>query len=90
MHRSISLIVPSVVFFLGISGHSNQKTKWCITIQVSIVASNICFLCLTSFLSGLLLLVREKSVVSHCITWLTAVSVQQVNINGATAFAVSG
>ncbi|KAG5554719.1 hypothetical protein RHGRI_012318 [Rhododendron griersonianum] len=32
----------------------------------------------------------EKSVVSHCITWLTAVSVQQVNINGATAFAVSG
>ncbi|KAE9455359.1 hypothetical protein C3L33_12739, partial [Rhododendron williamsianum] len=32
----------------------------------------------------------EKSVVSHCITWRTAVSVQQVNINGATAFAVSG
>ncbi|KAI8561324.1 hypothetical protein RHMOL_Rhmol04G0330100 [Rhododendron molle] len=32
----------------------------------------------------------EKSVVSHSITWRTAVSVQQVNINGATAFAVSG
>ncbi|KAG5554738.1 hypothetical protein RHGRI_012334 [Rhododendron griersonianum] len=32
----------------------------------------------------------EKSAVSHSITWRTAVSVQQVNINGATAFAVSG
>ncbi|KAE9455357.1 hypothetical protein C3L33_12743, partial [Rhododendron williamsianum] len=31
----------------------------------------------------------EKSAVSHSITWRTAVSVQQVNINGATAFAVS-
>ncbi|KAF7146181.1 hypothetical protein RHSIM_Rhsim04G0202900 [Rhododendron simsii] len=32
----------------------------------------------------------EKSAFSHSITWRTAVSVQQVNINGATAFAVSG
>ncbi|KAI8561333.1 hypothetical protein RHMOL_Rhmol04G0330800 [Rhododendron molle] len=39
---------------------------------------------------SLLPLFREKSAVSHSITWRIAVSVQQVNINGATAFAVSG
>ncbi|KAL3641999.1 hypothetical protein CASFOL_012814 [Castilleja foliolosa] len=32
----------------------------------------------------------EKSAVSHCITWLNAVSAKPVEINGATAFAVSG
>lgn len=32
----------------------------------------------------------EKSAVSHSITWLNPVSVQEVNLNGATAFAVSG
>ncbi|XP_020221296.1 uncharacterized protein LOC109803988 isoform X1 [Cajanus cajan] len=32
----------------------------------------------------------EKSAVSHCITWLHPIAVKQVNINGTTAFAVSG
>ncbi|GFZ22046.1 survival protein SurE-like phosphatase/nucleotidase [Actinidia rufa] len=32
----------------------------------------------------------EKSAVSHSITWRHAVSVKQVDIDGATAFAVSG
>ncbi|KAH7844184.1 hypothetical protein Vadar_025245 [Vaccinium darrowii] len=32
----------------------------------------------------------EKSAVSHSITWRNPVSVQEVNLNGATAFAVSG
>ncbi|KAH7843452.1 hypothetical protein Vadar_016793 [Vaccinium darrowii] len=32
----------------------------------------------------------EKSAVSHSITWRAPVSVQEVNLNGATAFAVSG
>lgn len=33
---------------------------------------------------------REKSAVSHSITWRHPLSVKQVNIEGATAFAVSG
>ncbi|GFZ14104.1 survival protein SurE-like phosphatase/nucleotidase [Actinidia rufa] len=33
---------------------------------------------------------REKSAVSHSITWISAISVKRADINGATAFAVSG
>ncbi|MGI4297490.1 5'/3'-nucleotidase SurE, partial [Klebsiella pneumoniae] len=32
----------------------------------------------------------EKSAVSHSITWRSAISVKRADINGATAFAVSG
>ncbi|PSR92726.1 5'-nucleotidase [Actinidia chinensis var. chinensis] len=32
----------------------------------------------------------EKSAVSHSITWISAISVKRADINGATAFAVSG
>ncbi|KAF5736862.1 Survival protein SurE-like phosphatase/nucleotidase [Tripterygium wilfordii] len=32
----------------------------------------------------------EKSAVSHCITWRNPISAQRVDIDGATAFAVSG
>ncbi|KAI9089737.1 hypothetical protein K1719_029030 [Acacia pycnantha] len=32
----------------------------------------------------------EKSAVSHCITWLHPVTAKQINIDGATAFAISG
>lgn len=33
---------------------------------------------------------REKSAVSHSITWRHPLAVKQVQIDGATAFAVSG
>ena len=33
---------------------------------------------------------REKSAVSHCITWRHPLTVKQVHIDGATAFAASG
>lgn len=33
---------------------------------------------------------REKSAVSHGITWLHPLSAKRVDIDGATAFAVSG
>ncbi|KAF7806855.1 5'-nucleotidase surE [Senna tora] len=32
----------------------------------------------------------EKSAVSHCITWLHPITAKQVNIDGTTAFAISG
>lgn len=33
---------------------------------------------------------REKSAVSHSITWRHPLSAKRIDINGATAFAVSG
>lgn len=33
---------------------------------------------------------REKSAVSHCITWRHPLAVKQVHIDGATAFAAAG